>query len=73
MNPLHIRQHLLPDMRTRVKKKFNVYGKGIGKSRYYNHQGMGCEMHKLFIIWKLWPVALTSERRKTNLKFFFEH
>lgn len=35
MNPLHIRQHLIPDMRTRVKKKFKVYGKGKRAARYY--------------------------------------
>ncbi|PWV56243.1 hypothetical protein C7475_101758 [Chitinophaga sp. S165] len=35
MNPLHIRQHLIPDMRTRVKKKFKVYGEEKWPGKYY--------------------------------------
>ena len=37
MNPLHIRQHLLPDMRTRVKNFFKVYGMGKCRCRYYEY------------------------------------
>jgi hypothetical protein len=41
MNPLHIRQHLLPDMRTRVKIFFKVYGMGKCRCRYYKYPKCG--------------------------------
>jgi len=72
MNPLHIRQHLLPDMRTRVKKNFKVYETGKCRRRYYKYPGCGVQKYIIDLLYETYKGKSGWKTGENLKKRFFQ-
>ena len=71
MNPLHIRQHLIPDMRTRVKKKFKVYSWEMCLCRYYKYPKCGILKYIIDLLYGTYERRDGCKRAENPLKKIF--